>query len=70
MPSKLWGAYAHCYEIGQETLVHNLEHGGVMIQYDPELLKASPSNLETIRAKFPIKTVVPPNSKLKVALDP
>ena len=63
---KPWGAYS--YEIDQETLVHNLEHGGVVIQYNPELLKVSPSKLEAIQAKFPNKTVVTPNSTLKVAL--
>jgi len=63
---KPWGAYS--YEIDQETLVHNLEHGGVVIQYNPELLKVNPGKLETIQAQFPNKTVVAPNSKLKVAL--
>lgn len=61
-----WGAYS--YEVAQETLVHNLEHGGVVIQYNPEVLKGSVSKLEAIQAQFPNKTVVAPNSKLKVAL--
>ena len=63
---KPWGAYS--YEIDQETLVHNLEHGGVVIQYNPDLLKVNPSKLEAIQAQFPNKTVVAPNAKLKVAL--
>ena len=63
---KPWGTYR--YEIDQETLVHNLEHGGVVIQYNPDLLKVSPSKLEAVQAQFPNKTVVAPNAKLKVAL--
>ena len=63
---KPWGAYS--YEIDQETLVHNLEHGGVVIQYNPDLLKVSPSKLEAVQAEFPNKTVMAPNAKLKVAL--
>lgn len=63
---KPWGAYT--FEIDQETLVHNLEHGGVVIQYNPDLLKVSPSKLEAVQAQFPNKTVVAPNAKLKVAL--
>jgi len=61
-----WGTYS--YEIDQEPLVHNLEHGGVVIQYNPDLLNVSPSKLKAVQAQFPNKTVVAPNSKLKVAL--
>lgn len=61
-----WGVFG--YEVAQETLVHNLEHGGIVIQYHPELLKGDIRTLETIQARFPNKTVVAPNRQLKTPL--
>ncbi|GAA5512326.1 hypothetical protein Dcar01_01040 [Deinococcus carri] len=61
-----WGTFV--YEIAPETLVHNLEHGGVVIQYNPSLLKGDVGKLEDIQRRFPNKTVVAPNSQLKVPL--
>lgn len=61
-----WGTFV--YEIAPEVLVHNLEHGGVVIQYNPSLLKGTEGKLEEIQRRFPSKTVVAPNSQLKVPL--
>lgn len=61
-----WGTFA--YEIAPEVLVHNLEHGGVVIQYNPSLLKSGLGTLEDIQQRFPSKTVVAPNTQLKVPL--
>ncbi|WP_197050786.1 DUF3105 domain-containing protein [Deinococcus sp. YIM 77859] len=61
-----WGTFV--YEIAPETLVHNLEHGGVVIQYNPSLLKGDVAKLEDIQRRFPNKTVVAPDSKLEVPL--
>lgn len=61
-----WGTFV--YEIAPEALVHNLEHGGVVIQYNPSLLKQDVGQLEAIQRRFPNKTVVAPNSQLKVPL--
>ncbi|GGO33213.1 DUF3105 domain-containing protein [Deinococcus humi] len=61
-----WGTFV--YEITPETLIHNLEHGGVVIQYNPALLKGDVARLEAIQKRFPNKTVVAPNSQLQVPL--
>ncbi|MGI8746724.1 MAG: DUF3105 domain-containing protein [Deinococcus sp.] len=61
-----WGTFV--YGIAPETLVYNLEHGGVVIQYNPSLLKGDVGKLEAIQRRFPTKTVVAPNSQLKVPL--
>jgi len=40
----------------------------VVIQYNPDLLNVGQSKLRAVQAQFPNKTVVAPNSRLKVAL--
>ncbi|HEX2863832.1 MAG TPA: DUF3105 domain-containing protein [Deinococcales bacterium] len=54
--------------IAQETLIHNLEHGGIVIQYRPGLDSYALQSLADLAAKFPSKIVVVPNAQLKSAL--
>lgn len=61
-----WGTFV--YEVAPESLVHNLEHGGVVIQYHPSRLKGDIGVLEAIQKRYPNKTVVAPNARLKVPL--
>lgn len=61
-----WGVFT--YEIAEETLVHNLEHGGIVIQYNAALLKSGVRDLAAIQQSFPTKTIVAPNSKLRVPI--
>lgn len=58
-----WGVYKN--ELVQERLVHNLEHGGVVIQYKPTLAPAIIAKLEELKkSKFECKLVVAPFDKL------
>lgn len=60
-----WGVFGD--EIPQEKLVHNLEHGGIVIQYNPQLYQGSLDPLVSLQKKYPNKTVVAPNRQLKHA---
>lgn len=58
-----WGV--HKDEISQERLVHNLEHGGIVIQYKPDTLKDIIQKLESLKdSNFACKLVVAPYAKL------
>lgn len=58
-----WGTYKD--EQIEERLVHNLEHGGVVIQYKPTLDPATIAKLEELKkSKFECKLIVAPFSKL------
>lgn len=58
-----WGIYKE--EFLQERLVHNLEHGGIVIQYKPELAKETVALLEELKtSEFECKLVIAPYSKL------
>ncbi|CAM3818767.1 DUF3105 domain-containing protein [Deinococcus frigens] len=59
-----WGTFA--YMVEPERLIHNLEHGGIVIQYNPALLQGTEGALDGIQRRFPNKTVVAPNEALKV----
>lgn len=65
-----WGTLTSTVE--PERLIHNLEHGGVVVQYNPvllqgaALLQGAQRTLEGIQRRFPNKTVVAPNGSLKV----
>lgn len=59
-----WGTFA--YTVEPERLIHNLEHGGVVIQYNPALVQGAETRLENVQRRFPNKTVVAPNAALKV----
>ena len=64
-----WGAYTQ--EISQEAYVHNEEHGGIVITYNPQLLAAA--DVAKLQKLFtspysdstftPSKTVVTPRTK-------
>jgi len=47
--------------------VHNLEHGGIVIQYNPLLYQGSLDPLIAWQRNSPNKTVVTPNSRLTTA---
>lgn len=58
-----WGVYKD--EQTEERLVHNLEHGGVVIQYKPTLDPAVITKLEELKtSKFECKLVVAPFNAL------
>lgn len=58
-----WGVYKN--EQVEERLVHNLEHGGIVIQYKPTLDSATIAKLEELKkSKFECKLVVAPFDKL------
>lgn len=55
-----WGVYDH--EIPDEAAVHNLEHGGVWINYKPEIPETAKEKLIEI-AKSGSKIILTPRSK-------
>lgn len=58
-----WGTYKE--KFSQEQLVHNLEHGGIVIQYKPTLDPPIIKKLEELKAsEFECKLVVAPNDAL------
>ncbi len=62
-----WGV--HDRPIPDEYLVHNLEHGGVIIHYNcqtpcPDLV----AQLTTIVGKFPSKVILVPDARLKTRI--
>lgn len=58
-----WGVYKE--EFPQERLIHNLEHGGIVIQYKPELDPQIISELEELKtSEFECKLVIAPNKNL------
>ncbi len=62
-----WGAYDH--ELPDEQLVHNLEHGGVTIFYNPD--KVDKKTIETLiqlAKPYPNKSIVAPRSKNDTAI--
>ncbi len=50
--------------IPDEIQVHNLEHGGIMIQYKPEIDKNVLQKLEEIGKRYKSKVIVAPYPKL------
>jgi hypothetical protein len=63
-----WGVYAE--ELAQEQLIHNLEHGGIVIQYKPS--STTPeivAQLEELkRSEFECKLVVAPYSNMDTSI--
>lgn len=49
-PAARWGVYTS--PIADEQLVHNLEHGGIVITYQPSISEADRSKLEGIANSF------------------
>jgi hypothetical protein len=58
-----WGVYPD--SIKQTILVHNLEHGGVVIQYGPGVSKGDVSDLQSFYQDDPNGLVLAPYPKLK-----
>lgn len=56
-----WGA--HKEELADETLIHNLEHGGIWISYKPGLPEETRKKLENFYEKWGRKIIVAPRSK-------
>jgi len=58
----IWGTYTQ--PVNQAQLVHNLEHGGVAIQYGDEVPAATVAQLETFVQQNPRGTVLAPYPSL------
>jgi Protein of unknown function (DUF3105) len=58
----IWGTYTE--PVNQAQLVHNLEHGGVAIQYGDEVPQATIDRLESFVQENPRGTVLAPYPKL------
>ncbi len=56
-----WGAYKE--EIPDETLLHNMEHGGVWISYKPNISEELKKKLEAFYEKWGRKIIVTPRSQ-------
>lgn len=56
-----WGAYRE--ELPDETLIHNLEHGGIWISYKPDISEEMRANLEEFYKQWGRKIIVTPRSK-------
>jgi hypothetical protein len=61
-----WGI--HTEPQVQERLVHNLEHGGIVIQFRPDLDATSREALAQVARRFPRKVVMAPLPDLKVPI--
>lgn len=55
-----WGIYRE--EIPDETIVHNLEHGGIWISYKPGVSEKVIAKLESFYKKYGRKIIVTPRS--------
>ncbi len=70
-----WGIYTQ--EVPDEVFIHNEEHGGVIVTYQPELLSSDQlKNLQDLfiapysnKAFSPIKFIIMPRSKDKHAIE-
>ncbi len=58
----IWGTYSQ--PVNQAQLVHNLEHGGVAIQYGDEVPAATVAQLESFAQENPRGTVLAPYPSL------
>lgn len=56
-----WGFYDR--ELADEQVVHNLEHGGVWIAYQPNLDQATKDEIKRIVDRFPSKVIATARSK-------
>ena len=55
-----WGVYQE--ELPDETLIHNLEHGGIWISYKPGISKDMKEKLESFYQKWGSKVIVTPRA--------
>lgn len=56
-----WGTYKE--EIDDETIIHNLEHGGIWVSYKPGMPEEIRKKLESFYEKWGRKVIVAPRSK-------
>lgn len=63
-----WGVSQ--FEIPDENLVHNLEHGGVIITYQPDLAEEKITELSTIASNLTVNDEQQSNKGFKVILAP
>lgn len=56
-----WGVYDK--ELPDETLIHNLEHGGIWISYKPEILGETRKKLEHFYETYGRKIIVTPRAR-------
>lgn len=56
-----WGIYKD--ELPDETLIHNLEHGGIWISYKPDINPEIKKKLENFYDKWGRKVIVAPRAK-------
>lgn len=56
-----WGVYRE--ELLDETLIHNLEHGGIWISYKPDISEEMRAKLEGFFEEWGRKIIVTPRSK-------
>lgn len=56
-----WGIYQD--ELPDETVIHNLEHGGIWISYKPTISEDIKGKLENFYTKYGRKIIVTPRSK-------
>lgn len=56
-----WGVYNH--EIPDEAVVHNLEHGGIWISYQPTISKAEIKQLTDLAKSYSSKVILTPRAK-------
>lgn len=56
-----WGIYKE--ELPDETLIHNLEHGGIWISYKPDISEDIRKKLESFYEKFGRKIIITPRAK-------
>lgn len=56
-----WGTYRE--ELPDETMLHNLEHGGIWISYKPDISEEMRANLEEFYKRWGRKIIVTPRSK-------
>lgn len=63
----LWGIYD--YPIADEYQVHNLEHGGVLVQYDcPRGCPALVARLEEVVRRYPSKVILAPYPSMETRI--
>lgn len=61
-----WGIYEN--QLADETLVHNLEHGGIWISYKPDLLAEEKAKLNEIAGRYKSKVVLEPRVQNETAV--
>lgn len=53
-----WGIYDN--QLADETLIHNLEHGGIWISYRPDLPEDQKAKLKEIAGRYKSKVILEP----------